>query len=54
MYCVSFLHYFYDFHHLSLADIITRLAYMDEGGGEEWKVRFTEAMNREFSKDTFV
>lgn len=43
-----------DFHHLSLADIITRLAYMDEGGGEEWKVRFTEAMNREFSKDTFV
>ena len=43
-----------DFHHLSLADVITRLAYMDENRGEEWKVRFVEAMNREFSKDTFA
>lgn len=43
-----------DFHHLTLADVITRLAYMDENRGEEWKVRFVEAMNREFSKDTFA
>lgn len=43
-----------DFHHLSLSDIITRLSYMDENRGEEWKVRFVEAMNREFSKDTFA
>lgn len=43
-----------DFHNLSLADVITRLSFMEENKGEEWKVRFIEAMNREFSKDTFA
>lgn len=43
-----------DFHNLSLADVITRLSFIEENKGEEWKVRFIEAMNREFSKDTFA
>lgn len=43
-----------DFHHLSLADIINRLSYMYDNRGEEWKLRFIEAINREFSKDTFA
>lgn len=36
-----------DFHHLSLADIINRLSYMYDNKGEEWKLRFIEAINRD-------
>lgn len=43
-----------DFHHLALADIIIRLSHLDENKGEQWKVRTVEALNREFSKDTFA
>lgn len=43
-----------DFHHLSLADVISRLSYLYDNRGESWKVRFVEAINREFSKDTFA
>lgn len=43
-----------DFHHLALSDIIIRLSHLDENRGEEWKVRFVETINREFSKDTFA
>lgn len=43
-----------DFHRLALSDIITRLSHLDESRGEEWKMRFVEAMKREFSKDTFA
>lgn len=43
-----------DFHRLALSDIITRLSHLDESRGEEWKLRFVEAMKREFSKDTFA
>ncbi|MEG0795347.1 MAG: YihY/virulence factor BrkB family protein [Odoribacter sp.] len=43
-----------DFHQLSLADIINRLSYLDKNKGEEWKIRFVEAINREFSSDTFA
>lgn len=43
-----------DFHHLSYSDIIVRLSHIDENRGEVWKVRFVEAINHEFSKDTFA
>lgn len=43
-----------DFHKLSLSDIITHLSHVDENKGEDWKIRFIEAMKREFSKDTFA
>ncbi len=43
-----------DFHHLSYSDIIVRLSHIDENRGEAWKVRFVEAINHEFSKDTFA
>lgn len=43
-----------DFHKLSLANIINQLSYMNENRGEDWKYRFVEAINREFSKDTFA
>lgn len=43
-----------DFHNLALADIIIRLSHLDENKGEQWKVRTVEALNREFSKDTFA
>lgn len=43
-----------DFHRLALSDIITRLSHLDDNRGEEWKMRFVEAMKREFSKDTFA
>lgn len=43
-----------DFHHLSLADIISRLSYLYDNRGEAWKIRFVEAIQREFSKDTFA
>lgn len=43
-----------DFHSLSLADIINRLSHMCDNKGEAWKLRFMEAVNREFSKDTFA
>lgn len=43
-----------DFHHLSYSDIIVRLSHIDENRGEVWKVRFVEAIDHEFSKDTFA
>lgn len=43
-----------DFHRLSLADIINRLSHMDENRGEKWKLRFIQAIEREFFKDTFA
>ncbi len=43
-----------DFHHLALSDIITRLSHINENKGEEWKLRFIEAVKREFAKDTFA
>lgn len=43
-----------DFHRLALSDIITRLSHLDENRGEEWKMRFVEAIKREFFKDTFA
>lgn len=43
-----------DFHRLSLADIITRLSFLAENTGEEWKIRLSKAITREFSKDTFA
>lgn len=43
-----------DFHHLALSDIINRLSHLDENRGEEWKVRFVEAVKREFQRDTFA
>ena len=43
-----------DFHHLSLSDIIIHLSRMDGNQGEEWKVRFVEAIKREFGGDTFA
>ena len=43
-----------DFHHLSYSDIIVRLSHIYENRGEVWKVRFVEAIDHEFSKDTFA
>lgn len=43
-----------DFHCLSLSDIIIRLSDMDKNKGEAWKVRFMEAVKREFSGDVFA
>ena len=43
-----------DFHHLSMSDIIIRLAHLDKNKGEKWKVRFVEAIKKEFSADTFA
>lgn len=43
-----------DFHNLSLADIITRLSYIDDNKGEDWKIRFVEAINKEFRTDKFA
>lgn len=43
-----------DFHNLSLADIITRLSYIDNNKGEDWKIRFVEAINKEFKTDKFA
>lgn len=43
-----------DFHSLSLADIITRLSYVDNNKGEEWKVRFIDAVDKEFAADKFA
>lgn len=43
-----------DFHQLSMADIINRLSYMEANKGEAWKVRFVEAIRKEFSEDTFA
>lgn len=43
-----------DFHHLSLANIITRLSHIDENRGEGWKARLEKAIEQEFSKDTFA
>lgn len=44
----------HDLHDLSLADIIVRLSYMDGYKAEEWKVRFVQAINGEFSADKFA
>lgn len=44
----------HDLHDLSLADIIVRLSYMDGYKAEEWKVRFVQAINGEFSDDKFA
>lgn len=44
----------HDLHDLSLADIIVRLSYMDGYKAEEWKVRFVQAINGEFSNDKFA
>ena len=43
-----------DFHQLAYSDIIVRLSHIDENRGEAWKVRFVEAIDHEFSKDTFA
>lgn len=43
-----------DFHSLSLSDIITRLSYVDINKGEEWKLRFIAAVDREFATDKFA
>lgn len=43
-----------DFHHLSLANIITRLSHIDENRGEGWKARLEKAIEQEFSKDIFA
>ena len=43
-----------DFHRLSMSDIIVRLAHLDESKGEKWKIRFVEAIKKEFSDDTFA
>lgn len=43
-----------DFHQLALSDIITCLSHVEESRGEEWKMRFVEAIKHEFSKDTFA
>ncbi len=43
-----------DFHYLSLADIIIRLSQAGESKGEEWKIRFQQAIRQEFSADTFA
>lgn len=43
-----------DFHQLSLANIINRLSQVDENKGEEWKVRFVEAIDQEFTPDKFA
>ena len=44
----------HDLHDLSLADIIVGLSYMDGYKAEEWKVRFVQAINGEFSADKFA
>lgn len=44
----------HDLHDLSLADVIVRLSYMDGFKAEEWKVRFVQAINGEFSNDKFA
>lgn len=43
-----------DFHMLSVSDIILRLSDMEKNKGEAWKVRFVEAVKREFSGDVFA
>ena len=43
-----------DFHKLSLADLINGLSHMEDNNGERWKVRYMEAIKREFSGDTFA
>ena len=43
-----------DFHDLSLADVIIRLSYLDNNKDEEWRNRFIEAVNKEFSSEKFV
>lgn len=44
----------HDLHDLSIADIIVRLSYMDGYKSEEWKIRFVQAINKEFSADKFA
>lgn len=44
----------HDLHDLSIADVIVRLSYMDGYKSEEWKVRFVQAINSEFSSDKFA
>lgn len=44
----------HDLHDLSLSDVIVRLSYMDGFKAEEWKVRFVQAINGEFSNDKFA
>lgn len=44
----------HDLHDLSLADVIVNLSYMDGYRAEEWKVRFVQAINGEFSNDKFA
>lgn len=44
----------HDLHDLSLADVIVRLSYMDGYKSEEWKVRFVQAINKEFESDKFA
>ncbi|MCC8173400.1 MAG: YihY/virulence factor BrkB family protein [Odoribacter sp.] len=43
-----------DFHHLSLADVIICLSYMDETKGEEWEKRLAQLIRKEFGGDIFV
>lgn len=43
-----------DLHHLSLADVITRLSYLDKTKGEAWRSRFIDAINKEFSTEKFL
>lgn len=43
-----------DLHVLSVADIIIRLSYLEETKGEEWRQRFTEAINNEFGSEKFA
>lgn len=44
----------HDLHDLSLADVIVNLSYMDGYRAEEWKIRFVQAINGEFSNDKFA
>lgn len=43
-----------DLHSLSLAEVIIRLSYLDKNKGEEWRIRFIDAINREFGGEKFI
>ncbi len=43
-----------DLHHLSMADVINRLANVDTQMEKGWEKRYAEAIEREFGQDKFA